>query len=244
MEVLSLMIKRKIEDEADIHSVKLLKSALDDFSKVSGLLPSLEKTCEILGVPLISSKLYKQDCESLIDKINEGFLWSHGVLKAGQAKVNWEDVNSYRLIDRISNARNFWDIPTLSEVCWSWRKIFQCRDVLIDHIVYRIGDGVDTLVCQNIPRHALMLWLAIHQKLKTQDRNGRWMGVEDLKSSSCETCYWGYGLLYWQARNLGFFQQKKRHVKVLCSIIVENIRLRMMSLKIRGSKQSLDVADI
>ncbi|GKA68957.1 hypothetical protein Tco_0775021 [Tanacetum coccineum] len=47
-----------------------------------------------------------------------------------------------------------------------------------------------------------------------------------------------------KARNLRFFQQKKRPVKVLCSIIVKNVRLRLTSLKIRGSKQSLDVADI
>ncbi|GJX76035.1 putative reverse transcriptase domain-containing protein, partial [Tanacetum coccineum] len=337
-----------IFSKADIHFVKLLKSALDDFSKVSSLLPSMEKM--YWSSVFILPKSINND----IKRLMRGFLWSHGDLKADKAKdsmwVKW--VNSYRLIARSSNARNFWDIPILSEACWSWRKILQCRVVLKDHIVYRIGDGVDTLawygnwlflgplskfisnryiyeaglsldckvanlvingewLCpeqwrinlgkfsvrnvrsdliiskplvpwfkvvwysQNIPRHALMLWLAIHQKLKTQNRIERWMGVEYLKCSLCGKFQDSHSRLFfeceysmkvWQslkemvrldyaptslvqlvsyiARNLRFFQQKKRPVKVLCSIIVKNVRLRLTSLKIRGSKQSLDVADI
>ncbi|GJR61177.1 hypothetical protein Tco_1503339 [Tanacetum coccineum] len=50
----------------------------------------------------------------------------------------------YRLIDRSSNLRNFWDIPVLNDICYGWRKILQCRDVLREHIVYRIGDGSQT----------------------------------------------------------------------------------------------------
>ncbi|GJW86497.1 reverse transcriptase domain-containing protein [Tanacetum coccineum] len=48
------------------------------------------------------------------------------------------------LIDRSSNLRNFWDIPVLNDICYGWRKILQCRDVLREHIVYRIGDGSQT----------------------------------------------------------------------------------------------------
>ncbi|GJV32892.1 RNA-directed DNA polymerase, eukaryota, reverse transcriptase zinc-binding domain protein [Tanacetum coccineum] len=51
-----------------------------------------------------------------------------------------DDVNSMKLIDRRSSERNFWDIPIHNDVCWSWRKILHCRDVLRNHIVTRI-DG-------------------------------------------------------------------------------------------------------
>lgn len=32
----------------------------------------------------------------------------------------------------------------MNDVCWGWRKILQSRDILREHIVYRIGDGSQT----------------------------------------------------------------------------------------------------
>ncbi|GJZ97460.1 RNA-directed DNA polymerase, eukaryota, reverse transcriptase zinc-binding domain protein [Tanacetum coccineum] len=179
----------------------------------------------------------------------------------------------YRLIDRNSYFRNFWDVPLLNDSCWGWRKILQCRELIRDHIVYLIGDGsqtsiwfdnllalgplsqfiskrdvyeaglaLDCKLCdiidngvwlwpdswrkdkvlwksnhgkvgkfsisvawsellvskpkvlwyklvwfsQNIPRHAFIFWLAIQQRLKTQDRIEVWQGSQDVKCSLCE----------------------------------------------------------
>ena len=60
------------------------------------------------------------------------------VSKKDSLWVKW--INSYRLIDRRSFARNFWDIPIHNDACWSWRKILQWRDVLRDHFVIIIGN--------------------------------------------------------------------------------------------------------
>ncbi|GJS94082.1 putative reverse transcriptase domain, reverse transcriptase zinc-binding domain protein [Tanacetum coccineum] len=125
MEVLSLLIKQKIQNcskfkyhwrcekiklthlcfaddliifsHGDLKYVKVIKSALEEFSRISGLKPSMEKSLiffgnvpdpikasildimpfsigtlpiKYLGVPLISSRLSKQHCIPLIDKVN------------------------------------------------------------------------------------------------------------------------------------------------------------------------------
>nr|GEZ75199.1 RNA-directed DNA polymerase, eukaryota, reverse transcriptase zinc-binding domain protein [Tanacetum cinerariifolium] len=196
MEVLLLMVRRKIDDDggfkyhwrcdrikithlsfaddlmvfskADVNSVKILSSAMKEFSSVSGLVPNLDKSSiffgnvpkilkseilkilplavgvlpvRYLGLPLISSRLCKHHCSSLLDKIKKrlfnwknkslsfagrlqliksvvssiqvywastfilpkavnaeieklmrGFLWSHGDLCKGYAKICWKDV--------------------------------------------------------------------------------------------------------------------------------------------------------
>ena len=80
----------------DVESVSTIKSALAEFSRISGLKPSFEKSLvffgnvpdrvksailnilpfgegtvpiKYLGVPLISTRLYKDHCSPLIDKV-------------------------------------------------------------------------------------------------------------------------------------------------------------------------------
>ncbi|GJX28615.1 putative RNA-directed DNA polymerase [Tanacetum coccineum] len=502
MEVFSLMVKRKIEDDGGFKyhwRCDRLNKALIEFSGVSGLVLFLDRALLFwyLGLPLLSSRLFKHHCGGLIDNVKKrlinwknkalsfagrlqliksvvssiqvywastfilpkavnaeieqlmrGFLWSHGELRRGHAKVKWKDVcsmknqgglgikslniwnisliakhiwnvvskkdslwvkwvNAYRLIDRSSNVRNFWDIPVLNDSSWGWRKLLQCRDVLREHFVCRIGDGSQTSVwydnwlslgplsqfisnreiyeagfsleckvcevvfngewlwpegwrgkfpflfhlpppilfkdrrdrvlwrsndgkvgnfsvsavwfdlsevkpkvpwyklvwfSQNIPRHAFMLWLAINQKLKTQDRLEVWQEVNDIKCSLCgvepeshdhlffDCCFsleiwhqfrdlvkldsapnalsvlvpyiagrpinrsiWSIlqrlvigTLVYfiWQERNLRRFQMKSRSVKDLCMIIKDVVRFRLLSLKIRSSKQVMEAAEL
>nr|GEY81844.1 RNA-directed DNA polymerase, eukaryota, reverse transcriptase zinc-binding domain protein [Tanacetum cinerariifolium] len=46
----------------------------------------------------------------------------------------------------------------------------------------------------------------------------------------------------WLERNLHRFQDKRRPVKDLCGIIRDNVRLRLMSLKIKKSVQVMEAA--
>ncbi|GKE35981.1 hypothetical protein Tco_1455303 [Tanacetum coccineum] len=88
----------------DVHSASIIKEALDEFKDASRLTPSLPKStayfdswCEIsvLGsmhiywasVFIIPSRVLLD-----IDQIIRGFLWCHGPLKRGKAKVAWEVV--------------------------------------------------------------------------------------------------------------------------------------------------------
>ncbi|KAD3066367.1 hypothetical protein E3N88_34247 [Mikania micrantha] len=51
--------------------------------------------------------------------------------------VKW--VNQYHL-----KGRNFWEIPIKREDCWSWRKLLQQRDLLHNHMISIIGNGLST----------------------------------------------------------------------------------------------------
>ncbi|KAJ9535280.1 hypothetical protein OSB04_un001622 [Centaurea solstitialis] len=144
MEVLTLMVKRKVMNadgfkfhpkceklgithlcfaddllmfcHGDVESVNVLKSALFEFSEVSGLKPSLGKSTSFLGnvvgrnreeimrilpfklgvlpvrylgVPLLSTKLFHKDCAGLIDKIKKRVLdWKNKSLSfAGRLQL-------------------------------------------------------------------------------------------------------------------------------------------------------------
>ncbi|GKA81178.1 RNA-directed DNA polymerase, eukaryota, reverse transcriptase zinc-binding domain protein [Tanacetum coccineum] len=41
---------------------------------------------------------------------------------------------------------------------------------------------------QLIPKHAFILWLAIQDKLLTQDRMEKWQDISDMKCSLCKKC--------------------------------------------------------
>lgn len=48
----------------------------------------------------------------------------------------------------------------------------------------------------------------------------------------------------WQERNVRIFQGKSRSVEVICSIVKDLVRLRLLSLKFKNSKQVLQVAEV
>lgn len=102
--------------------------------------------------------------------------------------VKW--VNSYRLINRKSVERNFWDIPIMNDVCYGWRKILQCREVVRDHIVIRIGDGKSSSVwfdnwsfigplCQIISKRDIFeVGLSLSCKVADIVKDGKWIWPE------------------------------------------------------------------
>nr|GEU28761.1 hypothetical protein [Tanacetum cinerariifolium] len=90
-----------------------------------------------------------------IEQLMRGFLWCHGEMKQGRAKVAWEVVclpknegglgkeslwvkwiHQYKL-----RGRHFFDVPYHGCMTWGWRKLLQLRPLIRDHIRFRIGDG-------------------------------------------------------------------------------------------------------
>nr|GEU71745.1 hypothetical protein [Tanacetum cinerariifolium] len=164
----------------DSKSVAILKKSLDEFGSVSGLFPSFPKSTvffgnvkeisknkilkvmpfiegklpvRYLGVPLLSKRLYVNDCSMLVDKVywssmfilpitisNEverlmrDFLWNFGDFKRGKARIKWADVCKPKVEGGLEK-----EGPS-----WSWKKILRYRSILRSHIVHRIGNGLDT----------------------------------------------------------------------------------------------------
>nr|GFA58358.1 hypothetical protein [Tanacetum cinerariifolium] len=112
----------------------------------AGRLQLIKSVVNSMQVYWASSFILPKAVNAEIEQLMRGFLWSHGELRRGHAKVKWRDVSMYRLIDRCSKGRKFWDVPVFNDSCWGWRKLLLCRDVLRMHFVHRIGDGSQTSV--------------------------------------------------------------------------------------------------
>nr|GEZ62090.1 hypothetical protein [Tanacetum cinerariifolium] len=123
MEVFSLMVKRRIDEDGAF---------------------KYHWRCKRLKLTHLSFADDLMAVNAEIEQLMRGFLWSHGELRRGHAKVKW--VSMYRFIDRCCKVRNFWDVPVFNDSCWGWRKLLQCREVLRMHFVHRIGDGSQTSV--------------------------------------------------------------------------------------------------
>ncbi|GJX93282.1 hypothetical protein Tco_0347868 [Tanacetum coccineum] len=240
----SALRKREI---ADVRSVKVLSNALKEFSNVSGLVANLEKSSVFFGnVP-----------ENLKLSILSVLPLAIGVLQV-------------RLIDRSLNVRNFWDVPVLNDSCWGWRKILKCREVLRNHIVYQIDDGSLTsvwyenwlflgLLSQFISRSDVYeAGLYIDCKVCDIVENDVWKWLETWRSKFSFLFNFLPSLLFrgrkdrvlWKSndgkveRNLRRFQRKRRPINEMCGIIRDTIRLKLLSLKIRSSKQVMEAAEL
>ncbi|GJW44992.1 RNA-directed DNA polymerase, eukaryota, reverse transcriptase zinc-binding domain protein [Tanacetum coccineum] len=116
---LSFVDDLMVFSKANVHSVRVLSSDLKEFSGVYGLVPNLDKSLIFFGnvpeslkfailnilplavgvFPVSSIHVYwasmfilPKAVNSEIEQLMRGFLWSHGDLCKGHAKVRWKDV--------------------------------------------------------------------------------------------------------------------------------------------------------
>ncbi|PWA42407.1 RNA-directed DNA polymerase, eukaryota, Reverse transcriptase zinc-binding domain protein [Artemisia annua] len=83
----------------------------------------------------------------------------------------------------------------MNDVCWGWKKILMCRDVVRDHMVIRIGNGRSTSVwfdnwyflgplCQYISnRDVFDVGLSLSCKISDIVLDGEWMWPNSLMST-------------------------------------------------------------
>ncbi|GJT04720.1 RNA-directed DNA polymerase, eukaryota, reverse transcriptase zinc-binding domain protein [Tanacetum coccineum] len=132
----------------DTTSVKVIKSALEDFSKLP---------VRYLGVPLVSKSIGVKDCKILasiqvywasvfrlpkavskdIEKIFKSFLWNNGESINGKAKVSWKDVCQpkengglgFKPIDQWNKAlliKHLWNVANKKDTLWvKWVNMYK-----------------------------------------------------------------------------------------------------------------------
>ncbi|GKB61170.1 RNA-directed DNA polymerase, eukaryota, reverse transcriptase zinc-binding domain protein [Tanacetum coccineum] len=171
-----------------------------------------------LGVPLITKQLSIRDCKPLVNKVNakviyeinkllKGFLWCQDELTKGKAKVSWDAVckpnnqeglglknwgvwnelgkypMSY-LRDEVRGFNTVWISRNAHEKIFKVSNVWEdmnCNDNKVDwHPLVWFA--------QSIPRHAFVTWLAIQQRLMTQDKLLIWRPNEDFKCALCNKC--------------------------------------------------------
>ncbi|GJW54733.1 hypothetical protein Tco_0098818 [Tanacetum coccineum] len=82
--------------------------------------------------------------------------------------------------------------------------------------------------------HSFMVWLAVNGRLKTHDKMVVGKGLVIGAAIYFE----------WKERNIRTFQDKIRNVDVVCNLIKDTVRLRVLSLSLKDFAQVCDAAKI
>ncbi|GJR86836.1 aspartic peptidase [Tanacetum coccineum] len=104
-----------------VQSARILIEALDEFKRVSGLVPKLEE----------------QDELSFADTVNIALMTSHIwklITHKESMYVRW--IHAYKL-----KKRSLWEVPLVSNVSWGWRKLLQIHNTVRPYFWYKIGNG-------------------------------------------------------------------------------------------------------
>ncbi|GKE02345.1 putative reverse transcriptase domain-containing protein, partial [Tanacetum coccineum] len=103
---------------------------------------------------------------------------------------------------------------------------------------------------QCIPRHAFMVCLVIHGRLKTQNLMGIWEKNGDMRCVFCKNVSDSHDHLFFECefskkeRNVRMFQDKSRSVEALTCLIKDTVRLRIMSVSLNDSTQVFEAASL
>ncbi|GKB23009.1 hypothetical protein Tco_0862410 [Tanacetum coccineum] len=257
-------------------------SAFKDFSRCSGLKPSLEKSLvffsnvpaqvkvailkilpfyvgtlpiKYLGVPFISSRLHKHHCALLIDKVK--IRLSNWKNKAFSFARMLQLINSV-----VSSLQVYW-----SSVFILPKSVTNDIEKLMRGFIWAHGDSIKGKakvkwkdVCSlkvqgglaGLSLSCKIADIVINEEWKWPERNNKdtvcpysvKTACTDLSTTKsvvpCFKIVW-FSLL---KGILEFSKMKSRSVEEMCAVIREYVRLRLLSLKIKRSKNSLEAAEI
>ncbi|GJW95483.1 hypothetical protein Tco_0175155 [Tanacetum coccineum] len=179
------------------------------------------------------------------------FLRKVDLLGSGEEFLKLKAVLEITLLDRLGTARA--KVDDVIE-CGKWK----CLKTLCDEF-----DGLlcidPPIICEdksdkimwrsNSGRHmnfkVSSMWYDLREvngRLKTHDKMGVWK-----RERGPEMCVLQKGAaiyFVWQERNIRTFQDKVRNVDVVCNLIKDTVRLRVLSLSLKDFAQVCDAAKI
>ncbi|GJX51879.1 RNA-directed DNA polymerase, eukaryota [Tanacetum coccineum] len=158
--------------------VKVIKDTLEEFGKCFGLLPNFNKSTiffrgingedqqTLLNIlPFTKGSLpvkywsfvvlLPKTVVNDINKVLKSFLWGHGESSKGSAKVSWKIVckpkthGGLGLKDLAIWNRALLVIQKENTDCWGWMNLLDIRDMVVNHIKYKLGDGQGTFMWIN-----------------------------------------------------------------------------------------------
>ncbi|GKD09821.1 hypothetical protein Tco_1189506 [Tanacetum coccineum] len=124
----------------DANSVKVVKRAMDLFSSISGLNLNIVYWASVFILP----KLVIKD----INKLLKGFLWCHGELSKGKAKVAWKSVcmpknegvlgiKDLGQWNETLMAKHLWNIASMNQSLWvKWINVIRLKGYSIWEVKY------------------------------------------------------------------------------------------------------------
>ncbi|GJT20176.1 ribonuclease H-like domain-containing protein [Tanacetum coccineum] len=188
-----------------------------------------------------------------LDKLFKRFVWNSGDTAKGKAKVAWKIVcrpkeqgglgikplkqwNEVFLI-----RKSIWDVNVDKSDSWGWKTMLMIRDSVKEHVWYKIrNDSHDHLFfkCD----YALKVWKEMLKKTNNLQDKVQLMKVVDIISNAKNRSSVGMVInklllaatVYFlqQERNQRLFRSDSRTEEVICKVILEQVRHKLMSLKI------------
>ncbi|GJX06300.1 GTP-binding protein OBGC, chloroplastic, partial [Tanacetum coccineum] len=131
-----------MRNHGDKISVELMKDTIEEFGKVSSLLPNYNKSTIICGSVRDDDRkeileIVPFKVEKLPVSLLKGFLWNQEEKANGRAKVKW--INTYKL-----KGMSIWEVSEDVNDSWGWRNILKMRQLVRKHMFKRIDDGSTT----------------------------------------------------------------------------------------------------
>nr|GEW57246.1 RNA-directed DNA polymerase, eukaryota, reverse transcriptase zinc-binding domain protein [Tanacetum cinerariifolium] len=226
----------------DANSVRTVKRTLEEFSNVSGLIPSINKSTiffgnvdsekkqkiiaelpldfgklpvKYLGVPLVTKKLGAKECKQLVDKVkNKVEDWKNKYLSyAGRMQLI---------------------ASVLASIHTYWVAVF----ILPKSVVKDINKVLKGFLwCKD------MIWKALSGKMKVDNMPSSWSAIIDhYAKSPCNNSIWSVirrivlataVYFVWKERNNRLFIGDSNKAEVVLKMIIKSIRNQMMGLKVR-----------
>ncbi|CAH1430020.1 unnamed protein product [Lactuca virosa] len=164
------------------------------FLSYAGRLQLISSVLYSIPVYWASCLLIPAETIKEIEKMMKNFLWNCDESKKGRAKIAWSTVYWISLIPQFNDFQlHVLDPLVADKVLWRKRdgKIVEFDIQHVWNDLREDGQMVPWVHLvwfkQRIQRHSFILWLAIHERLNTQDRMRFWDSNKNLNCSLCNS---------------------------------------------------------
>ncbi|GJW47602.1 putative reverse transcriptase domain-containing protein [Tanacetum coccineum] len=229
-------------------------------SEILHVLPLLLEFCLSIHVYWASSFILSKSVNAEIEQLMCGFLWSYGELRRGYAKdvpilndacwgwrkmLQCKDVLRKHIVHRIGDG-------TQTSVWFdNWLSLDPLSHFISKRDICEAGFPLDCkggrLFC-SLNLTGSLIWLAFMSEVVSESHNHLFLNagfrLRSIWSILQRLVIGAMVYFIWQERNLRRFQAKSRLVNELCGMIRDNVRLKLMSLKIRKSVQVMEAAGL
>ncbi|GJU77188.1 RNA-directed DNA polymerase, eukaryota, reverse transcriptase zinc-binding domain protein [Tanacetum coccineum] len=190
----------------DVESFKVIKDALDEFSKLSRLVPNMGKSTVFFGNISVQTK--QEIMNAMPFKCDKGAL----------STLFGKDLMKHKSINTSAKVIDMW-----SKTGWRWPSVLVNNPLIQTILFIQIQDNTDdkaVWLCNGnnkhifatnkvwkdyipeyqkvpwygliwyshcIPKHSFILWLTIKERLATQDRVMKWYYGAEMKCSMCNS---------------------------------------------------------
>ncbi|GJZ75432.1 RNA-directed DNA polymerase, eukaryota, reverse transcriptase zinc-binding domain protein [Tanacetum coccineum] len=240
------LVTKRLGREDCKHLVDMEKNKVNDWkNKFLSYAGRMQLIASVLGSMQIywaSVFLLPKSTVKDIERVLKGFLWCQGDLARGKAKIAWKTLCK----PKCQGGLGFKDLGLWNEVLltkhvwniWVWHQEWSTSfPDLITLFVPLLNDKQDKVIWRgndgNVKIFSTRQTWHDYRPYWPEDKIFQWNKDATMKCSLCNTCMDSHDHLFFVER---------RSVKDLCDIMMDNVKLRLLSLKVKSSSNVKQVA--